>query len=326
MDIMNTFCTQSLSAVERNIEKIKVNYKLYTQYKEKSEAEEKIIKDFLSREDSKYLIDILNNFISECHRKGMYFEDNESAQRFLKEHPELDDFRRADDRECEWARRMAEAQCFIFNEYIELVLLNKNNRRYILDLKEQEMLDVDKYDKDLADFIVDSLKKMNCMYEIEQQDLPLLMAIKDDMNYYPDLRHIEKSCRSEERYYILSGISLNIHREYVRAKMIEQNVTEMDGIKGNIPFIYDEDKQEEIWKDFENTEFGEDEFWIEYYKKLILFGENIEELFKNTPQERKKYVIDAYHYYSSTYGDEHFRIPSPLINEEVLKRRYVKKR
>ncbi len=123
--------------------------------------------------------------------------------------------------------------------------------------------------------------------------------------------------RDEEKYYILNGIPNEIRGEYRWTKKLEAN--------NKIVKPIDDDEKEQLWNEFLNKELCDDEFWLEYYKLLMSVGYDVEELYLNAPEDKKHYIIEAYHYYSSESDwNEHFRVSSPIINEEVLKLKHLK--
>ena len=100
--------------------------------------------------------------------------------------------------------------------------------------------------------------------------------------------------------------------------------------KITIPF----DINEEIAELIKNKNTMDKETYLEkYYTLLILRDRNIEEMFLNIPEDHKKYLINAY-YKLSTYKEHktieenrmHLRTASPVINCEVLKILYKKKK
>ena len=216
-------------------------------------------------------------------------------------------------------RNQAELKRF-FNmnaDTFEFVLMHDKGKKYLLELTEKRMVDITDYNSELANFLIEELKDNYALFEITPADLPFIMAIKEDLCYDPDLSYMHPSDRDEERYYITTGVPFELRSEYQWTKKHEAN--------NEIVKPMDDDKKEQLWNEFATKDLSDDEFWVEYYKLLMLFGHDVEELYLNASEDKKNFVIEAYHYYSSDADvNKHFRVSSPIINEEVLKLKHLK--
>ena len=209
-----------------------------------------------------------------------------------------------------------------FDRYCQFVIMTINNKEYLIDLKELHKFDISNLDEDLKKFIIDMLDKQDIYIgKIDYSDLPLIMAIKEEKEELPDFKGLSFEEREIRKYLYQKAITNYIKNELLRTKLCDSHDDKM-------PFVLNSDKQIKIWNEFDSKKqsLSEKEKILEYYKILLLFGNDIEEVYKEAPKDEKQEVIDAYYYFSTqTSEKEHFRTTSPIINEELLKRKYMKK-
>ena len=290
-----------LGDIKKYLEKIKGHFKLYNYHKEKLAESEKIIDEFESDSDNQCLIEKLNEFKEECKNRKILHGDNVAMQRFLLTNNDLEEYYKATMNRDSYQKMIKKDLNFMNNFHSKYVILIKNNKKYLLDISEQELLDINEFDQEFTNFILNGLNDKH-IFEVNEDELPLLMAINEDIDN-----------NDETRKNI-------IYSEFMSAKKLDLGVDE------KLFFIHDSNTQIKIWEELDERKLTGDKYWIEYYKILIQFGNNIEDLYKEAPIDKKQYVIDAYYYFSTQENpDKHFRTSSPLINVEVLKRKYMKK-
>lgn len=325
-----------LNEIEENIDKIRIRYEQYKKYNEEIELIDEYIDEFLSHNE--YLVHILNKLKKESREKHIAYEDNTYIQKFLEEHQEVKYYCEALYDRDNYLELAKEQYDFLHNDYAEYALLIDKEKKFFLDLDEKEMIDVSNFEKDFLDFILKGIRTNSYLLEITPNDLPLLMAIKEEIDYSAedDLKFDENDLEfdeddaiiMEEKFYDAMIIKHQFYLEFFRTKMVEERITEKDNIRTTLPFIYDSNIQIKMWNDLDARKvmLTEDEYWIEYYKLLMIFDNDIEKLYEEAPADKKGCVIDAYCYYSEVADHhEHFRTSSPLINIEVLKRKYMGK-
>ena len=214
------------------------------------------------------------------------------------------------------------------NSYSEIVVLEKDNKKYLVDLYNNFDIEITKENEKLIHFLIDSLKNKELFIgNIKTQDLPLLMNIKEDIKY---------NFESQNEFYynnenIPSQISSELEMVYAVEEKLEKNRTFDDTI--SFPFIVNSDEEQKKWNELDElkNKITQQKYLLEYYKILMVFGNNVEKVYNNAPEEEKEYVIDAYYHYASEVMNTdnekyHFRTTSPLINIEVLKRKIMNKK
>ena len=222
----------------------------------------------------------------------------------------------------------------IYINGIPYILLKhlKDDSYDIVNLKEQEIINLDTLSDVEKEFLIKLLKYQEVLIGWANiEDLPLLMNIIENANF-------DEKVGSLRMHYKCAMSKM----EYQKAKMFDKRdlkttfinpiTNEREEAEYELPFIYDSRLIERMWYHLDELEnvLSTDDYWIEYYKYLMLFDNNIESIYNEAPDDHKKYVIDAYYKYSvgekNEYLDKYikFRTASPLINTEVLKRKYAK--
>ena len=203
----------------------------------------------------------------------------------------------------------------------QIILLNKENKKYLVDLKYFGQLDVTNFNADLLDFIINILEKQGIFIgNANQSDLPFLMVIKEELE--------KDTSDDEDSYYVDDFVAYQMGIEYKNAKIADQKT--LSNKRQLLPFILDSDEVQKKWKELDELESSitREEYLKEYYRLLLVFGNDVEKVYLEAPDDEKKYVIDAYKYYSSDDCESihHFRTTSTLINIEILKeKRLIKK-
>lgn len=230
----------------------------------------------------------------------------------------------------------------VYNEsYVALNHLNDDGFD-VVNLNVGEVINTDSFDSYKKEFLIKLLRKQNAFVGfLSHNDLPLMMNVFEDENE----KLIEQDMNDECNLSV-EDLSLDMGLQVFRAHMFDNKKTKTTlvddvsnyrkEINNELPFIYDSKKVEDLWYKLDEYEkdHSEDDYWIEYYKLLILFDNKIETIYNEAPMEHKNYVIDAYYRFSQGTNillDKpqekfyQFRTASPIINEEVLKRKHTYK-
>ena len=206
-------------------------------------------------------------------------------------------------------------------EFIEgdkIVILKRDNMRYICELDTREIENITALDSEEYGLLVDVLKS-NGLFICETTDdmLPLLTVINNDVPYKYEKTGSHKGVNYQ-------GINFDILIEFVATNY------EMYSYKNNKEIEEKIDKEiYELEIKYANSEIGEDEFYIRYYYLLIISGRvDLEIAFEEADEKTKNYLIEAYSI-SSSYSEYdkndyqvHIRTKSSLINKELLRRKY----
>lgn len=219
------------------------------------------------------------------------------------------------------------------DENQRFVILLHKDKKILMDLYSREEIDVSSFGKEKIEFLIEILKNRHSFIGyITRDDLPLLMNILEDIDEkvsYSDMDHCDIE---EEKYLNETSKCHDIYLEFKRAHMFDNNEQENNDIVNRIEIPFD--LNEEMSKLFKNKYTMEREDFLEkFYTLLILRNRNVENIFFNIPEANRKYLINAY-YKLSTYKEHktleenrmHLRTASPVINCEVLKLLYKKKK
>ena len=122
----------------------------------------------------------------------------------------------------------------------------------------------------------------------------------------------------------------NMFVEFEKAKMFDDRCvhkTVQDPIGKNtkelnnkLPFIYDDLIIETRWDELDKKkkELSIDDYWIEYFKTLLITHKNSKDIYEMALESDKlECLVKAYRYY--TKPNIHFRTSDPIINMEILK-------
>ena len=215
------------------------------------------------------------------------------------------------------------------SEVAQYVILNQDNKKYLVDLISLEIVELTLQSQDFVNFVIKGLETAdNFIGNITVDDLPLLMVLKEqfDAKYevpFMNERKMENIIKRQK------DSNLIIKREFEKAHNLDTAIKKDRPLKKyGVNYILKCDRIKEEWDkfDIEEKELSYDERWTKYYKLLILFANNIEKVYKEAENEKKKdCVIRAY--MELTQGDECEKMPrtaSALINCEVLKKEYRK--
>ena len=314
----------------------------YDRYRILLEELEDAIADLKEIEDSctelKYYQSILSGL--EYANKKNYGRYEDAINRFLNEHKELEEYEDLKYYISIYKKDMN----FLENENIclpdsQFILLENDSKKFLVDLENLIMQDVTEYNPKLIDFIIKMLKTQGYFIGYaEPSDLPLLMNIKEDLE--EDISDEEcVDLEDEENRMYKSLLPNRIALEFRNAKLTdEKSVTKRNSfILKRGPFILDSNIVQEKWKELDELEpnISKEEYLLRYYKLLMIFGNSVEKVYKEAPLDEKKYVLDAYQFYSSDVITQseliqeqfhHFRTASPVINIEILKRKVLNKK
>ena len=310
----------NINDLNNNLDSFEEIYKKYNILEEKIEETNKKIDEIKKDDHNALAIDKYENFRKEAYKSGCCCSSLDGYDVFLEKHPIVEEYINLGWDIDGFRRNQAELKRF-FNmnaDTFEFVLMHDKGRKYILELTNKEIIDITDYNNELANFMIECMKKCNSLFEITPADLPFLMAIKEDMNYEPDLSDMDPMDRAEERDLILTDIPDAIRREYNSVKKREE--------ENRKPFDISPMHKEKLWNELLSKKLNDNEFWLEYYRLVIALGHDVEKLYIHAPEDRKQCVIEAYYYfaYEADY-DEHFMVSSPMVNEEVLKMKHLKK-
>ena len=281
--------------------------------------------------DLKYYLNILDAL--EYANKKNFGRYEETINKFLEDHSELEEYK---DLKYYIANSLKDINvlenvniCFSNSQFI---ILERKDKKYLVDLENLIMQDVTEYNPKLIEFIIKMLKTQLCFVGYaKDSDLPLLMNIKEDL---------EVDIEDEEERALYNASIANIMAiEFKHTKIDDEKIIAKRG-KADMrwcPFILDSDVIQKMWNELDELEpnISREEYLLRYYKLLMLFNNSVEKVYNEAPEEEKKYVLDAYQFYSSdvlkesAYVQEkkhHFRTASPVINIEILKRKVLNKK
>ena len=307
----NAFVTlSSLEQLKENIETVKEKYIRYLEARVELEDCNEEIKAFkIKNEDLVSKLDELKEY-ARSHK--LKLNELKKAQILFKANPELKKYYVNTLRIKCINQRIYNYTCFYDNEYGEYFFLNQGNKKFILDLYRCQKIDVTNYDRVFINFLKNAIDKH--MLEITPDDLPLLMAIKEEINYIDYIDENDFMVRG------LSGRSDELKSEFTYAKMFDDKV-----YVNHAPFMLYIDTRNKAIKNLEKLKetLSKEEYTVKYYEMKMLFGNNIEKMYLEADEENKKYIIEAYYNISTSEDhDKHFRTASPIINIELLKEKY----
>ena len=201
----------------------------------------------------------------------------------------------------------------------------------LVELYTQEIVDLSDFDEDKKEYIIELLKNAGSFIGYAtRDDLPLLMNILEEYDIPFNYDDVDEFNWDEEEYLFNESRSFELGLELVRAHMFDENIderiyTNYDGrketISNHINITFDIDEE------FRNLPYHKKDMTKEllekYYLLLTLKHRNIEELYLLANEEEKEVILDMYSHYSEK--DNLFRTSSPIINQEMLKRKMLKK-
>ena len=211
---------------------------------------------------------------------------------------------------------------------------DKSDDYKILCMNTRETIDLEGMEDYKKEYLIKMLKTQKSFVGyLTRDDLPLLMNIYEEndipynfeklvsMKYDTDIISEDAEDVSKLKNGIIKA-HMTDKRE-LKTTIVDPITKETEEVENELPFIYDSKTLEVLWYrlDEEQQTLSEDEYMIKYYTYLILFANNIEDIYNEASDEYKTYVIEAYQ--RLVYRGK-IRTASPLINEEVLKREYAK--
>ena len=231
------------------------------------------------------VIDPIGDYLSS---KSTLFVHDEELKKYKEAEPDLDKIKKARieyDKYFEYKRNkkkinkllIAEfgvyTNCF-YDEFRQLVIFDDNDKKYLVDLNYLEKYDITNEDSEFIEFIKKAAKG-SFIGEIDILDLPLLMAIKEDIEIISDLNDTPEEDRTEESYYIQQSFIDRIMEDYIKAKLADRKSVRAFTDKGyDYPFVYNSDIQLKLWDKLDQDKplLSDSEMLIRYYKLLLLFG------------------------------------------------------
>ena len=289
-----------------NTKKIEENYKKYIIVKNKIDAleKEKIVFEVTNIKELYYLYKIYNLIIK---------YEYDLKEKFIESNPILGIYfyfkKIIDEEEIKLNEILLDKSPYGRKKH-SFIALDVDGNYEIIDLRTQDKVELDNFNNSKKAFVVDNLKAINrfvCF--AKRKDLPFLMTLlNEDISNY------------------------NMFVEFERAKMFDERVEEKiiidpvgngyKELKNKLPFEY-EDKMQERWYklDEKKSTLSKTDYWINYYKNLLLTGQKIDEILEDAKSnEHLDYLVKAYMYYiKSNRENIHFRTSNSEINIEILK-------
>jgi len=191
------------------------------------------------------------------------------------------------------------------------VYLDDNNEKKIFDILGSNIIfDVSKIDEESVKILISFFEKNdNYLGKIERKDLPVLMVIVEDLDGF--------DFKTED-----------VKLEFLKAKMIYNNIKQKDGIKCD--FYVSSDLEYQIDNLSKEDFMFESEYFEEYYRLMILKIKKIESFYEGLDEKHKRIFLEEYEKISSikrheTFEDSisHFRTSSPLVNIDILKKKLI---
>lgn len=292
------------------------------------EAREEIRKIELNNKDIKYYLSVLEGL--KFANKKSYGKYDDTIYQLLLKHPDLEEYKNLKYYLGTYLNDIDSIETRDFCESAsQLILLDKDDKKYLVDLKHIKMDDVTSLNSELLEFVIKMLNARGYFVgNVKTSELPFLMAVKED------LEKNENKNLYEEHYYMDESYGYQMSKELEKARISDKKI----GTENNTPFIFDSNEEKKKWDELDEIEssISREEYLLRYYKLLLLFGNDVEKLYTTIANDdEKKYVLDAYHYYSSEVLDDsvdyserkkHFRTLSPIINIEMLKRKALIKK
>ena len=320
-----------------NIEKINENYEEYKQKVDGYERLSKKLEQFKIDNDIDYLLDIIdilkisikNDSNKTLKKYGMSLIDKLiSSNKTLKEYKMWEGIKRNTKDKIYEIRH-----AIVTDEYQRYIALKHDldDNYDLVELYTQEIVDLSDYDEDKKKYIIELLKNAGSFIGYAtRDDLPLLMNILEERDTQFNYDDVGEFDWGEEEYLFNESRSFELGLELVRAHMFDDNIderiyTDYDGkkdtISNHINITFDIDDR------FNKLPYNKREMsrenLEEYYLLLTLKHRNIEELYLLANEEEKEIILDMYSHYSEK--DNLFRTASPIINQEILKRKIMKK-
>ena len=220
------------------------------------------------------------------------------------------------------------------------VLLKRTNEDSydLVNLREYEIIDLDKLTDVEIDFLIRLLEYQDALVgTATRDDLPLLMNIIEDENFSEKVGSLSvlHKCIDAKREFERAKLfdenkHTNMNTDVIRKVITNPITNEQEEAEYKLPFIYDSLEIEKMWYRFDELResLSDEDYWNLYYRYIMLFANDIDDAYIDAPEELKEIVLDVYCEFEK--GDKdfgkyiQFRTASPLINEEVLKRKHVK--
>lgn len=295
-----------------DVEELEKTYKKYLELEKEYKA---------NQDKVDYGLKVLTDYLSEEKEKEHILSDKEVLN-FKEENKDVKKVNLYREKVNQIDAEMNRLLRSYFSRYSQFALINDDNKEMLVDLKYLEKFDVTNMNSELKNFIIKMLETQKIYIgKIDVNDLPLLMEIKEDV----ELPYINKSDLSfedaiEEKRLYESSICSKIRKSYDKALKIRKIIDNKQGLKLPKPFIYKSEDVLRAWNEFDDKKLKDEEYWVEYYKLLIQFGNSVEKLYQEANDDIKKYVLIAY---QNIVNQADIRTQSPLINEKVLLKKYA---
>ncbi|MBE6161396.1 MAG: hypothetical protein E7158_04175 [Firmicutes bacterium] len=289
--------------------KIEENFKKYSIIKNKIDAleKEKIIFEIANINELYYLYKVYNLILK---------YEYELKDEFIRKNPLLGIYfyfkKLIDEEEIKMNKILLDKSPYGRKKH-SFIALDIDDGYEIIDLRTQEKIELSDFSSLKKSFVVDNLKATNqfvCF--AKRRDLPLLMTLlNENLSNYNMFVEFEKSKMFDDRI-----------EEKVIIDPVGNGYKEL---KNKLPFLCD-DKMQEKWYSLDEKKdtLSKDNYWINYYKNLLLTGEK--DILQDAKyNEHLNYLTKAYMYYAKPNTEHiHFRTSDPEINIEMLKLRHKK--
>ena len=254
-----------------------------------------------------------------------------ALQVFEKEHPLLRQYDQIDQEKRNLSReflKSAEPYALVERGSNFIALRHDGDFDYdLIDLYTQERIELQNLEEGMAEYLIHLLSQNSSFLGYAtREDLPLLMNLLEtyDKNIFMKiwiplvLFYALSQSYQEQR-------CLKIRSELTKAHMFDRFEEERNGIKNIVYVPFNIQKEMDKLKE-KKEEMAEKDYYDQYFYLKILKERNIENLFCGVSESKKENVVNAYLKLSSdptarTYA----RTASPLLNQEVLKRKVLKK-
>lgn len=316
-----------------DLNRIEKAYHYYKEVGEKLRKKGKVLEKFQEthQKELDYLLTV-RDLLKEREGKNSYDKAHKMSalQVFEKEHPLLRQYDQIDQEKRNLSReflKSAEPYALVERGSNFIALRHDGDFDYdLIDLYTQERIELQNLEEGMAEYLIHLLSQNSSFLGYAtREDLPLLMNLLetyDKNNFYEDMDSIGTVL---DKFYYQEQRCLKIRSELTKAHMFDRFEEERNGIKNIVYVPFNIQKEMDKLKE-KKEEMAEKDYYDQYFYLKILKERNIENLFCGVSESKKENVVNAYLKLSSdptarTYA----RTASSLLNQEVLKRKVLKK-
>lgn len=307
--------------IDIDLDGINKKYSVYLEYLDKlAKVKRKIssykLTDALKKELDEYNCLKENQNMDYFDKNGL-FED----EMYLFLHDDLNEYMQIIYEKEELFRKfnffLEELSYFTVDPYCYYVCLKEPNNYYrFIDLEGHNILSIQEDDINKVNYLISVLQAANSFVAtIRQKDLPFITNLIDDWEIIHD--------DIKGRYYSPSyeNAPMNMGLIYYRAYMKDRNLAKITypSKQKSLCLLNSNQYDESFFKDFDDSELIKE-----------MFTGNIEKLYKKSNLVDKEKILDYYHILSTSGYQNNEKVislftTSPVINIELLKRKYLKK-